>query len=279
MPTTVKKLVSKPPMKAPVKQAPAKPTVKPAPARAVAKPAPVAEPEIQEAEIVYEEVAPAETEEQIQGQPAEGDDSADDLIRTPTIKLPPPKPTAHRSEITGVERRDFDSGAVAMQIHLHFQDNDKDDNYTLFMPALFVENFAEVVEAPENTLPNEEGDKERGVKGNKQLDQFLRNVASGDRTAVLQKLGAIAKSQGRSRTTLQLTDYPTTFDEFVEQNAAILSGVEVIALCRPDRNAEPQFANTLRVQSLIDPAILDDPKQKVLKPFNGKSGYVLAWEQ
>lgn len=295
MPTTVKKTTAATKGKAP--QPAPKPVAKTQPAgrgtavkMAPAKPAPQTTLELeptpeqeQDQEIVYEEVAQTDT-------PPAGDVAFDggevdtaaenDLIPTPQVKLPPPNPTAHKATITGFERKDFDSGAVAAQVKLHFDDNDREDNYTIFLPALFVSNFSEVVADPEGTLPNEPADEERQIKGNMQLNQYLRNVASGDRTAVCQKLMSIAAEQNHTRKSLGITDIPDSIDGWFDITASILVGVEVIALCRKDRNAQdPAFANMLRVQGVLAPSVLDDPKQKVLKPFNGKSGYVFAWEQ
>jgi hypothetical protein len=112
-----------------------------------------------------------------------------------------------------------------------------------------------------------------------QLNQYLRNVASGDKTAVMQKLMAIGTEQGHTRKQLGIDAAPDSVDSWFEITNAILVGVRVIALCRKDRNPQdPAFANNLRVQGVLAPSVLDDPRQKMLKPFNGKSGYVFAWE-
>jgi hypothetical protein len=304
MPKLVKKaspIVTKPAPAPPARPAVTKP-VKPALAPAVFRkpvaptPAPpLPDPEPVEGEIVYEETPQDQPDSTYQGRLVTGQsgssepdstgnvpvDESDDLIPTPAVKLPPPNPTAHLAQVEGFERRDFDSGAVAAILKLRFEDNDREDNFTIWLPPLFVTNFMEVVAGPEGTLPNEEGDRDATppVKGNMQLNQYLRNVASGDKTAVMQKLMAIGTEQGHTRKQLGIDAAPDSVDSWFEITNAILVGVRVIALCRKDRNPQdPAFANNLRVQGVLAPSVLDDPRQKMLKPFNGKSGYVFAWE-
>ncbi len=171
----------------------------------------------------------------------------DDVLSTQELHTPPAEPDAHQGEIVGLSLETFDSGATAIKVILKSNDdpNLAEENLMIFLPKAFVEDIL----VNPNTLPEEEG--------NKQQTQYRIAIANDTKDANVQQLRAIAYEQGR---TLEGATKPTNIQEFTELLANLLSGIQVVFVRRPDKNADdPRFKNRLRVKSIYPPTIVNKP--------------------
>lgn len=173
----------------------------------------------------------------------------DDILSTPELAAPKAEPDAHVGVINGVtiERFDNEKQSVALKFSLTSRNVPTlDQEYSLFLPKQFAEN----INVDPTTLPAEEG--------NNQKQQYAIGIANDTKDATLQVLRRIAYEQGRS---LQGMQRPTNLEEFVDVLNALLSGVEVVFVRRPDKKADdPRFRNRLRVQGFYAPSVVNNPK-------------------
>jgi len=184
----------------------------------------------------------------------------DDILSTPTLKLPPATPEAHQGKIDGVTSETFDSGAVAIQFAVTSSNVPTvSDKISLFVPKA----FAEDIHIDPTTLPTND------ENGKNQQQNYAIGIANTDHTATLEELRRIAYEQGRTTEGLEA---PQTFDDFVSVLNHLLVGVDVVFTRRPNTKAEdPRFRNRLQGSAILNPNVVNNPK--ALKK------YTKLWEQ
>ncbi len=200
----------------------------------------------------------------------------DGLLPTPALNPPAPQPDAHLGTIEGVSAPMSDSGTVRLSFILSSDHTGTSDfEYTLFPPMDFVNNYSAVFEAlasdPDGSkgllaellpeIPGGEKDASGkwlpGQAPNLQLSKFLRTVANKNGDAILQRIQAIAKKQGRTMAALGIAR-PQTWEAYVEALNRLLAGTRVV-FTRFLQKSE-QFGDRLRVGGLQDPEVVDNPK-------------------
>jgi hypothetical protein len=183
----------------------------------------------------------------------------EDVLSTPTLKLPPALAEAHQGKIDGVTFQEFDSGASALKIAVSSSNVPTlTDEIAYFLPK----GFAEDIHVDPTTLPSDSANK------NNQQQQYAITVANEDGTAALQELRRIAYEQGRST---EGVDAPQTIEDFAGVLSHLLTGCDIVFTRKPDTKAEdPRFKNRLRARSIMSPNTVNNPK--ALKKF------VKLWE-
>lgn len=228
--------------------------------RAVRAPEPI----VEEQEEILDEATQQETEQlledALQNTATEG--SGDDLLNLSTSELDSParKADAHRGRITGViEHHSEQKGTPAIRILLHSDDADFDGRQDIYVPRPFEDNIR--VDPRELSKIK---DEEAGTS-NEQM-QYAMSIHNKRNDAVIDKLRAIAKGEGRS-----LDGYAEpmeTFTDFIAALNTLFTDMPVIFFRRP-RKDNPNF---LEVHDYLAMSALDDPKQQ------GKfKGRVCAW--
>lgn len=190
---------------------------------------------------------------------ASGDEILD--LTTEELESPSRKADAHRATVMGVEEfHSESSGSPAIRILLHSDDADFDTRWDVYVPRPFEDNI--------NILPHElckVKNEETGEK-NEQL-QFALGVRNKQKTAVIDKLRAAARAEGRS-----LRGYAEPVETFSDYCAALhtlCEGIQCVFLRGPRRD-NPQF---LEMQDLLPISSVEDPKMQ------GKfKNRVKAWE-
>src|SRR5271157_678841 len=170
------------------------------------------------------------------------------LPNTPELVVPPPEPEVTRGEITGVSREDAATGSVGIRVSLKSTDTAVEDSLTYWPPIEFVEDIS----VDPSTLSNEP----KPGKKQSPRERYGVVVRNSTKTADIQKLLALAAEQDR-----HITGAPNDFDEFVALLDELLTGIPVVFTRRPEKNAEPQYANRLKV-GVIEPAsAAENPKK------------------
>ena len=220
------------------------------------------EPVVEEQDEILDEATQEveNAEETAQDIATEG--SGDDLLNLSTSELDSParKADAHRGRITGVvEHHSEQKGTPAIRILLHSDDADFDGRQDIYVPRPFEDNIR--VDPRELSKVK---DEEAGTS-NEQL-QYAMSIHNKRNDAVIDKLRAIAKGEGRS-----LDGYAEpmeTFTDFIAALNTLFADMPVIFFRRP-RKDNPNF---LEVHDYLAMSALDDPKQQ------GKfKGRVCAW--
>lgn len=173
----------------------------------------------------------------------------DDILSTPTLKLPPTVPEAHQGTVEGVTFEEFESGSCAIQFALASQNVPTvTDRVSLFIPKM----FAEDIHVDPTALPADSANK------NNQQQQYAIGIANEDGTATLQELRRIAYEQGNTTEGLEA---PKTIEEFVGVLSHLLTGVSVVFTRRPNTKAEdPRFRNRLQGSAIMSPNVANNPK-------------------
>jgi len=176
---------------------------------------------------------------------------------TPSIAKPAPQGDVHRGRVDGVTSKVFDSGAVAIDIALTSLDEGFTTNYRVFVPKGFVEN----VKVDPNTLPLgttvlDEVTGKTKQKGNQQ-QQYARTIRNEKHDAELEQLFGIGIRQGL----VSQIQPVNTFTEYVSALNSAITGAQVVFPRGTEANAEPQYADMLRVKRILDISEATNPKR------------------
>lgn len=186
----------------------------------------------------------------------------DDVLDTPQVEAPPREPDAHQGVVVSVERKDFDTGSVAIQVNLQSLNNGITDNLMIWPPKTFVENtgaFLDPATAADTIAALSTDPKPGKGKASSERARYSATISSTDGSADVQKLRTIAAGQGR---TTAGKERPTNFDEFVALLNELTSGMEVVFTRNPDNKADdPRFKGKLRVSGIYGPETASDPKR------------------
>lgn len=170
------------------------------------------------------------------------------ILETPPLEKVLPDPEAHEGSVTAVTMREFDSGSVAMQIHLNSKNTGEQHVYDIWIPKGFAKN----IHVNPNDLPKGTVDAEGREVGN-QYKRYASIISNTEGNAELQGYRNLAVEQGfAGRLAGQAA--PTTFEEFVQLHNTLMAGMDVVFVLRPERNLEnPSFDGRLKVKSIKSP--------------------------
>jgi hypothetical protein len=203
----------------------------------------------------------------------EVDQTGADFFETPTIEVPASPPEAHRVTVTGVALKRIESRENWPVIEISVVSLDvptKEDRLGVFVPKGFESGVALGSKFDPTSLP-----EEKGNYFTEEQTMFARSVANGDKTSVLQKLvfnaDSVARGAGRDPVELGLNRKPATLDEYTENIAKMLLGVEAIGLFREKGGEDPAFKHALQIKEIV-PANTAEVNPKKIKK------YQKAWE-
>lgn len=184
-----------------------------------------------------------------------------DFFATSELAVPPATPDVHFGTIEAVYLKTIENEDWPAQFVVKVKsssDTTVEDDYSMVLPKGFYDN----VQVDATTLPE------------KAQTSYRISIANSDQTANLQELRKLAKEGGRTSQTVEgLIKNPTTIEEFVQNHAMLLNGLEIAFYRNVDKKAEPRFKNKLRVQGIISREAAANPKA-----FK-KGGYVKVFEQ
>lgn len=183
--------------------------------------------------------------------------ASDEFFPTDSAPVTPATPDAHRGTIEGVSYTVFDSGWSCLDIAVKSDDvPGVSGSMRQFIPAAFVEN----IEIKVADLSNDRSDMSN--KG-----QFEEAIKNEDGTALVQTLRGIAAEAGRDPVQLGLVP-ATDIDSYVENLSKLLTGVEIVFVRRPGKDA---FKKRLEVKRIYPRSVVDNPGKKF-------KGLTLQWE-
>jgi hypothetical protein len=199
-------------------------------------------------------------------------DSDADFFATSELPVPPAVPDVHFATIEAVYVTEIDNEKWPAQFVIKMKsvnDPTLEVEYKLILPAGFVND----VQVDAHTLPQDDyGDGD--PRNYKAQSSYSSTIANSDGTATLQELRKLAKELGRSGATVEgLTKRPATLDEFVNNHALLLNGLEVAFYRNVNKKAEARFKNRLEVKGIVSRESAASPKM-----FK-KGGYVKVFEQ
>lgn len=197
-----------------------------------------------------------------------GTEDAFDAFSTPELIVPPTPADAHQGQITSVtlRRLENEKQTAIISVGLSSRNVPLETSLDIFVPKVYEEGGFSAGFNPKD-LPEEEG--------NKQQTSYRMGFANSDKTATIQRLvtnpDSIARKAGRDPLQLGITK-PHSLEEYVENLAKMLVGVDCIFLRRPRGGDEVAFKNQLRCADIIS------ADEAELNPKRFRK-YVCAWQQ
>ena len=187
-------------------------------------------------------------------------DADADFFATSELPVPPAVPDVHLGTIEAVYLKPLENEDWPAQFAIKLKsecDPSLEAEMDIVLPAAFYNN----VQVDASTMAE-----------NAQTSYRI-GIANSDGTATLQELRKLAKELGRNGQTVEgLTKNPATIEEFVQNHALLLGGLEIAFYRKADANGDPRFKNQLRVKGIVSRTYAASPKAF-------KKGYTKCWEQ
>lgn len=205
--------------------------------------------------------------------------AGEDFFSTPEIEVPSSPPDAHRATVTSVTLKLIESRENWPVVEIGLLSRDLptlEDKIAVFIPKDFNDKAVALGKKfNPSTLPQAtpSGQKSANFWGDQQT-MFQRNIANGDKSASLQQFvynpDSVARKAGKDPVAEGLVK-PTTLEQYVENLAKMLVGVECIMTRKERGGDDPAFKHQMQAQRLY-PSDYYETNPKAFRKL------VLAWE-
>lgn len=182
-----------------------------------------------------------------------------DVLDTPELKAPAQVADKHRARVTSfkyevLQNKETGKQTPVFRLNLHSLDREFDTQYSMWVPR----GFAADIHVDPNTLPEEEG--------NKQRTSYSISISNARKTADLQKLRQYAQEQGNFVTPDSVEAVlgegrtaPSTIEEYAAILNKQLTGIEVVFYRKPQTSDDPRYDGRLEVKGVTSIDVVNDP--------------------